>query len=177
MRGRTTTGTTARTGATVAAVTVVAVLALTGCTAHDDAPETPHRTSTAVTKHTDVSDSIAVLHRTFAASDALPDDSTAGDDTIVLNSQRRVGTVDGTTYWVAVGQEGGACLIAADGPDSAENWTVCGGNAADGSFVGRGSVVISMLDEHGHRTSLVSDGFTDTGSDALHQIAPNVWAS
>jgi len=171
MRGQT----TARTRTTVAAVTVAAALALTGCTGKDDAPAKPHRTSAA--EHTDVSEYLTVLHRTFAASDALPDGPTASDDTVVPNSQRRVGTVDGTTYWVAVGQEGGACLIAADGPDSVGNWTVCGGNAADGSFVGRASVVVSMLDEQGHQTSLVSDGFTDTGSEALHQVAPNVWTS
>jgi hypothetical protein len=179
MRGRTTARTTAGTGTVAAATLVVAALVLTGCTVHDDdAPTTPHRTSAAAgARTTDVSHSFAVLQRTFEASDALPKDSTASDDTVVPNSQRRVGTVDGTTYWVAVGQEGGACLIAADDPDSVENWTVCGGNAADGSFVGRASVVISMLDEHGHQTSLVSDGYTDTGSDALHEIAPNVWAS
>lgn len=176
MRGQTTARTRARTRTTVAAVTVAAALALTGCTGNDDVPTKPHRTSAAA-EHTDVSEYLTVLHRTFAASDALPDGSTASDDTVVPNSQRRVGTVDGTTYWVAVGQEGGACLIAADGPDSVGNWTVCGGNAADGSFVGRASVVVSMLDEQGRQTSLVSDGFTDTGSEALHQVAPNVWTS
>lgn len=187
MRRSTTTGTTwhagaratSRAGTAVATVltATAAVLAMTGCSGADAAPA-PHRATTpAAAERTDVSEYLEVLRRPFAATDALPEQSTVSDDSVVPNSQRLVGTVDGTTYWVAAGTEGGACLIAAADEASTENWTVCGGNAADGSFVGASSAVIAMDDDHGHRTTLVTDGFTDTGRDAMHQVAPNVWAS
>lgn len=179
MRGPTTTRTTTRTSTAVAAVATAAaaVLAMAGCSGPDATPTPGGPSTPAVAARADVSEHLTVLQRPFAETDALPDGSTADGDTVVPDSQRRVGTVDGTTYWVAAGTEGGACLIAVDTPDSPSNWTTCGGNAADGSFVGASTVVVSMVDEQGHRTSLVTDGFTDGGSDAMHEIAPNVWAS
>lgn len=159
------------------AAVALTVVGLTGCTGGgvtSDATPTrsavagPTRASTS-----DAADRFAILHRAFAATDALPDDVVDPPDDMVLNSQRRAVEHDGTTYWIAALRDGGACLIAAN-PDaaSAENYSVCGGG---GGPIERAGVVVDMLGEDGHDTALVSDGFTDRGTDAMHALAPNVW--
>ena len=143
-------------------------LALTGCTATEvhATPRSPEPSATSVP----VAQRFAILDRAFSERDALPDGVTETDD-VVLNSQRYTGEHDGTRYWVAAQSNGGACLIAWNpSADSAENYSVCGGSPTPAA-----SVVVSMLDEHEHTTSLASDGYASTGAEPLHEVVPNVW--
>lgn len=163
---------------TTFAITIAAavVLALTGCTAHDDqapdrTPSTPSGHAASQTPTVTAADRFGILTRPFAPSDALPDDATVPED-LVENSQRRAGESNGTTYWVATAAHHTVCLLAhTPDEDSVDDYSVCGQLPGDDD-----AVVTSMSDDAGHQTSLVADGFTDTGSDALHQIATNVWA-
>jgi len=165
---------------TVAVTTVVlAAAALTGCTGGGvTSGPTPTRSAAAAAAAgstraatTDAADRFAILHRAFAATDALPGYAVDPPDDMVPNSQRRAVEHDGTTYWIAAMRDGGACLIAANpDADSVENYSVSSGGPVE-----RAAVVTSMLDEDDHMTALVSDGFTDRGTDALHELATNVW--
>lgn len=163
-------------GLALAATTVLA-----GCTAGGPSPDASpaaHRKATSVEVTADpatvAAEHFAVLSRPFAASDALPDDDlVAAPDDMVLNSQRLVATVHGTKYWIAATNGGGAALISwTRGADSAENWSV-----SSGEKVAEASVVTSMLDDSGHQTALVSDGYAASGADAMHEVATNVWTA
>jgi hypothetical protein len=163
---------------TIAVTTVaLAAVVLTGCTgAGVTSGPTPTRSAAAAAGSTraathDAADRFAILHRAFAATDALPDYAVEPPDDMVPNSQRRAVEHDGTTYWIAAMRDGGACLIAANpDADSVENYSVSSGGPVE-----RAAVVTSMIDEDDHMTALVSDGFTDRGTDALHELATNVW--
>ena len=154
----------------------VTTATLAGCSGADPAPDptSSARASATATRAdpADLTDRFAILGRTFAATDALPDDiGTVAPDTMVPNSQRFAVEHAGTRYWVAAERNGGVCLIAWNpDPDSVDSYSVCGATPT-----AKASVVTSMLDEAGHQTVLVSDGFEDHGSDALRELAPNVW--
>jgi hypothetical protein len=105
------------------------------------------------------------------AADALPDDDAFEPEEFVPDSQRFVVEQDGTRYWTAAPKDGGVCLIARNGdPNSAENWSVSAGPG-----VGPATVVTSMIDDAGHQTALVSDGYSANGPSDLHELATNVW--
>lgn len=165
----------------VAAITVASVVVLTGCSDGDAAPHpssSTHRPDTTPTTvsdtASDASDFFSILREPIAARDALPADLTTAPDDMVPNSARFAVEHDGTAYWIAAVADGGACLIAWNGdPDSAANYSVCGGR----QDIHRASVVTSMIDEQEHQTLLVSDGYTSVGADPLQELAPNVWVS
>ncbi len=168
------------TGTTIVAATVVA-LTLTGCTQHTDRADADGRTGTTraaaplgstpePTAAVAAAARFHVLDRAFVSSDELPDGAAAPED-LAVDSQRRVGAADGTTYWVATTTHDAVCLIGSNpDQDSTDNFSVCGDVPAEGD-----SVVTSMSDDHGHQTALVADGFEDHGSDALRELVPNVW--
>ncbi len=164
-------------GTTIVAATVVA-LALAGCTQQTDRVDSDARTGTtrAAAPTPTATTAVAaaarfhVLDRAFASSDALPDGAPAPED-LAVDSQRRLGEADGTTYWVATTTRDAVCLIGSNpAPDSADDFSVCGDVPAAGDFV-----VTSMSDDRGHTTALVADGFEDHGSDAMRELVPNVW--
>lgn len=154
----------------------VTATVLAGCSGADPAPgptSSARTPATATRAHpADPADRFAILGRPFAATDALPDDvGTVAPDTMVPDSQRFATEHQGTKYWVAAQQDGGACLISWNPDrDSVDSYSVCGGTP-----VPKASVVASMLDVDGNETALVSDGFADHGNDALRELAPNVW--
>ncbi|MFS0729502.1 hypothetical protein ABC270_05395 [Curtobacterium sp. 1P10AnD] len=165
------------TGTTILAATVV-VLALAGCTQHTDRADS--RTDTGTTRAAAPTPTATaavaaaarfhVLDRAFASSDALPDGAAAPED-LEVDSQRRVGESDGTTYWVATTTHAAVCLIGNNpAADSTDNFSVCGEVPGTGD-----SVVTSTSDDRGHTTALVADGFQDHGTDALRELVPNVW--
>jgi hypothetical protein len=166
---------------TICAVVVMAAttIGLAGCTASDDGDRTTSSSSATArpvgAATPDPGEHLAILHRPFASTDALPDTEVAAStlDSMVQNSQRRAGEHDGTTYWVAAASNGGACLVAVNpDPDSTDNWGMCGG-----TDVPAADVLVSMDGDDGHRVSLVSDGYTGGGSTALHELVPNVWGN
>ncbi|WIB15494.1 hypothetical protein DEJ34_15360 [Curtobacterium sp. MCPF17_050] len=168
-----------RTLTTLCAAVVMATvtMGMTGCT---DAPDGGTPPSAAAARPTPsatpgLPEHLAILHRPFTATDALPDTEAAAStlDEVVLNSQRRAGAWHGTTYWVAAASNGGACLIAENpDPASPDNWATCGG-----TDVPAAEVLVTMEGDDGHRVSLVSDGYTDRGPTALHEVVPNVWGN
>ncbi|WIE64170.1 hypothetical protein DEI99_013120 [Curtobacterium sp. MCLR17_036] len=176
---RTTRPTRTATATFAVGLALAATTVLAGCTAGGSSPDASpaaHRKATSVEVTADpasvAAEHFAVLSRPFAASDALPDDD-PGPEHMVPNSQRLVATVHGTKYWIAATDGGGVALISRNrGADSAENWSV-----SSGEEVAEASVVTSMLDDSGHQTALVSDGYTASGADAMHEVATNVWTA
>ncbi len=176
---RTTRATRTATATFAVGLALAATTVLAGCTVGGSSPDASpaaHRRATAVTVTPDpvsaAAEHFSVLSRPFSASDALPDDD-LGPEGMVLNSQRLVATVHGTKYWIAATDDGGAALISRHGgAGSAENWSV-----SSGEEVAEASVVTSMLDDSGHQTALVSDGYTASGADEMHEVATNVWTA
>lgn len=174
---RTTRATRTATATFAVGLALAATTVLAGCTAGGSSPDASpaaHRKATSVEVTADpasvAAEHFAVLSRPFAASDALPDDD-PGPEHMVPNSQRLVATVHGTKYWIAATDGGGAALISRNrGAGSAENWSV-----SSGEEVAEASVVTSMLDDSGHQTALVSDGFVAAGAEEMHEVATNVW--
>ncbi|WP_420363248.1 hypothetical protein AABM26_02260 [Curtobacterium aetherium] len=168
-----------RTLTTLCAAVVMATVTIgtTGCTDAPDGGTTPSAIAARPTASASpgLPEHLAILHRPFAATDAFPESEAAAStlEEVVPNSQRRAGERDGTTYWVAASSNGGACLIALDvDQDSPDDYGMCGG-----THVPAAEVLVTMDGDDGHRISLVSDGYTDRGPTALHEVVPNVWGN
>jgi hypothetical protein len=168
-----------KTSSTLCAAVVMAtvMIAIAGCTDADGARTTSSTAAAGPTASATpgLPEHLAILHRPFAATDALPDTDVAAStlDEMVPNSQRRAGERDGTTYWVAAASNGGACLVAVNrDPDSSDNYGMCGGTE-----VPPAEVVVTMDSDDGHRISLASDGYAGGGSTPLHEVVPNVWGN
>lgn len=168
-----------------AGVALVLALAATGCTAgqaNGDATTAKPVSSPTSTTASSASgpaaavalagDRLSILRRPFAATDALPASGVDAPDGVVLNSQRRAGADDGTTFWIAATTAGGACLIAVN-PDtrSPDTFSVCSGGPLE-----RASAVTGMVGDDGHRIELATDGFAPTAASHWRRITANVWA-
>jgi len=162
--------------ASAVAATISLAMATAGCTDGGPAPKaSPSATRTSAAPSADpielASRHFAVLARPATSADALPDDDAFEPEEIVPDSQRFVVEQDGTRYWIAATTSGGVCLIARNGdPNSAGNWAVSAGRTVEPA-----TVVTSMIDDAGHQTALVSDGYTATDPSGLHELAANVW--
>jgi len=169
---------TARTFAIASAVaaTVGMTMAAAGCTYGGATPEAfPSATRTSVAASANpielASRQFAVLARPATAADALPADDVFEPKQIVPDSQRFVVEREGTRYWIAATTSGGVCLIARNGdPNSTGNWAIFAGPTVEPA-----TVVTSMIDEAGHQTALVSDGYAPSDPSELHELATNLW--